>query len=77
MQLAIIPSLWTICAIFGSISANMTTVIPIYQGKSIYQPFDIIENGGWLDTSPGRAAAFFCSAAWAIGNMYVRDFSIR
>lgn len=53
--------------------SSMTTVIPIYAGKSIYQPFDIIENGGWLDTSGGRAAAFFCSMAWAIGNMYVSD----
>ncbi|GAA5831919.1 hypothetical protein JCM3766R1_000156 [Sporobolomyces carnicolor] len=69
LQIAIIPSLWTLCAILGSISANMTTVIPIYEGKAIFQPFDIIENGGWLDSHGGRAAAFFCSAAWAIGNM--------
>lgn len=68
-QVIFIPSLWTICALFGSISANMTTVIPIYQGKAIFQPFDIIENGGWLASPGGRAAAFFCSAAWAIGNM--------
>ncbi|GAA5869693.1 hypothetical protein JCM16303_000550 [Sporobolomyces ruberrimus] len=69
LQLAIIPTLWSLCALLGSISANMTTVIPIYEGKSIFQPFDIIENGGWLDSRGGRAAAFFCSAAWAIGNM--------
>ncbi|GAA5965440.1 hypothetical protein JCM3765_002382 [Sporobolomyces pararoseus] len=68
-QVIFIPSLWSLCAILGSISANMTTVIPIYQGKAIFQPFDIIENGGWLATPGGRAAAFFCSAAWLIGNM--------
>lgn len=48
--------------------------IPIYQGKAIFQPFDIIENGGWLASPGGRAAAFFCSAAWAIGNMTTVSF---
>ncbi|GAA5936318.1 uncharacterized protein JCM15063_002779 [Sporobolomyces koalae] len=69
LQVAIIPSLWALCAILGSISANMATVIPAYDGKQTFQPFDLIENGGWLDSHGGRAAAFFCSAAWAIGNM--------
>ncbi|GAA6010248.1 hypothetical protein JCM11491_005409 [Sporobolomyces phaffii] len=69
LQVAIIPTLWTLCAILGSVTANMTTVIPIYAGKAIFQPFDIIENGGWLDSRGGRAAAFFASAAWAMGNM--------
>ncbi|GAA6058609.1 hypothetical protein JCM10212_004020 [Sporobolomyces blumeae] len=69
LQMATIPALWTITAIFGSIAANMCTVIPRYDGAQVFQPFDIIEQGGWLDNHGGRAAAFFCSAAWAIGNM--------
>jgi len=69
LQVVFIPVLWTVCAAFGTISASCTTVIPIYEGKAIFQPFDIIENGGWLASPGGRAAAFFCSAAWAIGNM--------
>ncbi|GAA5972576.1 hypothetical protein JCM11641_001905 [Rhodosporidiobolus odoratus] len=74
-QMLFVPALWTICALFGSIAANMTTVIPIYEGQQIYEsslldsPFDIIESGGWLNSKGGRAAAFFCSAAWALGNM--------
>ncbi|GAA5892391.1 hypothetical protein JCM6882_003658 [Rhodosporidiobolus microsporus] len=56
MQMLFVPGLWTICALFGAVAANMTT------------PFDIIENGGWLGNKGGRAAAFFCSAAWALGN---------
>ncbi|GAA5952121.1 hypothetical protein JCM10213_006491 [Rhodosporidiobolus nylandii] len=69
MQMLFVPMLWTVCALFGSVAANMTSVIPIYEGKQIFQPFDIIANGGWLDNRGGRAAAFFCSAAWALGNM--------
>ncbi|GAA6053603.1 hypothetical protein JCM3770_001548 [Rhodotorula araucariae] len=69
LQLLFVPALWTICALFGAIAANMTTVIPRYQGVATFQPFDLIENGGWLDSHGGRAAAFFCSAAWALGNM--------
>jgi NCS1 family nucleobase:cation symporter-1 len=46
----------------------MTTVIPRYEGVQTFQPFDLIENGGWLGNKGGRAAAFFCSAAWALGN---------
>ncbi|GAA5860811.1 hypothetical protein JCM1840_001976 [Sporobolomyces johnsonii] len=69
LQIAIVPLMWTICALFGSIAANMTTVIPIFAGAQVFQPFDIIDQGGWLGNKGGRAAAFFCSAAWAIGNM--------
>jgi len=61
--------MWTICALFGAVAANMTTVIPRYEGVATFQPFDLIENGGWLGSKGGRAAAFFCSAAWALGNM--------
>ncbi|GAA6025654.1 hypothetical protein JCM10207_008927 [Rhodosporidiobolus poonsookiae] len=67
MQMLFIPALWTICALFGAIAANMTTVIPVFEGKQVFQPFDIIDP--WLDNRGGRAAAFFCSLAWAIGNM--------
>ncbi|GAA5853777.1 hypothetical protein JCM8547_007445 [Rhodosporidiobolus lusitaniae] len=69
MQMLFVPMLWTICALFGSIAANMTTVIPRYEGAQIFQPFDLIDQGGWLGNKGGRAAAFFCSAAWALGNM--------
>ncbi|GAA5821801.1 hypothetical protein JCM11251_001031 [Rhodosporidiobolus azoricus] len=68
MQMLFVPALWTICALFGAVAANMTTVIPRYQGVATFQPFDLIENGGWLENKGGRAAAFFCSAAWALGN---------
>lgn len=68
-QMLFVPALWTVCALFGSIAANMTTVIPRYQGVATFQPFDIIENGGWLESHGGRAAAFFCSLAWGVGNM--------
>ncbi|GAA6038262.1 hypothetical protein JCM8097_003910 [Rhodosporidiobolus ruineniae] len=69
MQMAIVPALWTICALFGAIASNMTKVIPVYDGAQIFQPFDIIDQGGWLGNRGGRAAAFFCSFAWALGNM--------
>ncbi|CEQ42356.1 SPOSA6832_04165 [Sporobolomyces salmonicolor] len=69
LQIAIVPLMWTVCALFGSIAANMTTVIPVFAGAQVFQPFDIIDQGGWLGNKGGRAAAFFCSAAWAIGNM--------
>lgn len=44
-------------------------VIPRYGGVATFQPFDVIEKGGWLESHGGRAAAFFCSAAWALGSM--------
>ncbi|BGP42631.1 hypothetical protein JCM10449v2_006643 [Rhodotorula kratochvilovae] len=69
LQLLFVPAMWTICALFGAIAANMTTVIPRFDGVATFQPFDLIDNGGWLGSKGGRAAAFFCSAAWALGNM--------
>jgi len=69
LQMLFVPAMWTICALFGAVAANMTTVIPRYEGVATFQPFDLIENGGWLGSKGGRAAAFFCSAAWALGNM--------
>ncbi|KAK4705506.1 hypothetical protein P7C70_g701, partial [Phenoliferia sp. Uapishka_3] len=36
-------------------------------GEVLWQPFDIIDK--WEGSHGGRAAAFFCSAAWALGNM--------
>ncbi|GAA5847046.1 hypothetical protein JCM9279_002667 [Rhodotorula babjevae] len=69
LQMLFVPAMWTICALFGAVAANMTTVIPRYDGVATFQPFDLIENGGWLESKGGRAAAFFCSAAWALGNM--------
>lgn len=69
MQLVAVPGLFTVTALFGAISANMTMVIPRYGGVATFQPFDVIEKGGWLESHGGRAAAFFCSAAWALGSM--------
>ncbi|GAA5958523.1 hypothetical protein JCM8115_002492 [Rhodotorula mucilaginosa] len=69
VQLIAVPGLFTITALFGAVSANMTMVIPRYGGVATFQPFDVIEKGGWLESHGGRAAAFFCSAAWALGSM--------
>ncbi|GAA5985078.1 hypothetical protein JCM10908_002515 [Rhodotorula pacifica] len=69
VQLIAVPGLFTITALFGAIAANMTTVIPRYGGVATFQPFDVMEKGGWLESHGGRAAAFFCSAAWALGSM--------
>ncbi|GAA5973229.1 hypothetical protein JCM11641_006334 [Rhodosporidiobolus odoratus] len=69
MQILLVPAFMTICSLFGAVAANMTQVIPVYEGVATYQPFDLIYNGGWLNNKGGRAAAFFCSAAWALGNM--------
>ncbi|KAI5477300.1 NCS2 allantoate transporter [Pseudohyphozyma bogoriensis] len=63
-QVAVVPMLWTICALFGAITANMTNAI---YGELLFQPFDICAL--WLDNRGGRAAAFFCSLVWAMANM--------
>ncbi|KAK4050642.1 hypothetical protein OIV83_003368 [Microbotryomycetes sp. JL201] len=65
IQVASVPLLWTITAILGAIVSNM--MLAVY-GEVLYQPFDVIDK--WLlnPTSAGRAAAFFCSLAWGLGN---------
>ncbi|KAM0746115.1 hypothetical protein T439DRAFT_330088 [Meredithblackwellia eburnea MCA 4105] len=63
-QIAIIPLLWCISSLFGAIASNMTLAI---YGEILWQPFDIIDK--WEGSKGGRAAAFFCAFAWAIGNM--------
>ncbi|GAA5853749.1 hypothetical protein JCM8547_007432 [Rhodosporidiobolus lusitaniae] len=60
IQMLFVPMLWTICALFGSIAANMTTVIPRYEGAQIFQPFDLIDQGGSA-TRAVAPVAFFCS----------------
>lgn len=64
LQMVFVPALWTITSLFGSITSNMTLAI---YGETLWQPFDVIDK--WQGSKGGRAAAFFCSAAWAIGNM--------
>ncbi|KAK4701025.1 nucleobase:cation symporter-1, NCS1 family, partial [Phenoliferia sp. Uapishka_3] len=64
LQLAFIPGLWCLASLFGAITSNMTLAI---YGEILWQPFDVIDK--WEGSKGGRAAAFFCAAAWAIGNM--------
>lgn len=64
LQLLFVPALWTLTSLFGAISSNC--LLAVY-GEILWQPFDVIDK--WQYNKAGRAAAFFCSAAWAIGNM--------
>ncbi|KAK4055053.1 hypothetical protein OIO90_003394 [Microbotryomycetes sp. JL221] len=65
VQVAAVPLLWTTTSLLGAITSNMALAI---YGEVLFQPFDIIDK--WLiePSSGGRAAAFFCSLAWALGN---------
>jgi NCS1 family nucleobase:cation symporter-1 len=64
MQMLFVPALWCITSLFGAIASNMTLAI---YGEILWQPFDIIDK--WQGSKGGRAAAFFCAFAWALGNV--------
>jgi len=58
------PLIWSLMSMIGAIGSQCTSVI---YGETLWQPFDIIAK--WQDTPGGRAAAFFASLAWLIGNI--------
>lgn len=64
LQLLFIPLLFGITALFGAITSNMCVAI---YGELLYQPFEIAAK--WQGTPGGRAAAFFVSFAFVIGNI--------
>lgn len=44
-------------------------------GEILWQPFDIIDK--WEGSKGGRAAAFFCAAAWAVSALQVTALAQR
>lgn len=60
--------MWSLMSVFGAITSNC--LLSVYDGELLWQPFDIIAK--WVGpgaSSGGRAAAFFCAAIWAFGNL--------
>ena len=65
IQLPILPSLFTLCAVIGIVTTSATGVI---YGELLWNPLDIISK--WLQMGHGgRAAAFFAATAWYIAQV--------
>lgn len=65
IQLPILPTLFTLCAVIGIVTTSATGVI---YGELIWNPLVIIEK--WLANGHGgRAAAFFAATSWYIAQV--------
>ncbi|EXJ94875.1 hypothetical protein A1O1_03274 [Capronia coronata CBS 617.96] len=64
LQIVIMPVTWSLISVIGAIGSQCTSVM---YGQILWQPFDIIAK--WQSSPGGRAAAFFASIAWIIGNI--------
>jgi NCS1 family nucleobase:cation symporter-1 len=65
IQLPILPTLFTLCAVIGIVTTSATGVI---YGDLLWNPLDIINK--WLSMGHGgRAAAFFAATSWYIAQV--------
>jgi NCS1 family nucleobase:cation symporter-1 len=65
IQLPILPTLFTLCAVIGIVTTSATGVI---YGTLLWNPLDIISK--WLAMGHGgRAAAFFAATSWYIAQV--------
>lgn len=65
IQLPILPTIFTLCAVIGIVTTSATSVI---YGEPIWNPLVIVEK--WLANGHGgRAAAFFAATSWYIAQV--------
>ncbi|RAR10228.1 NCS1 nucleoside transporter family [Stemphylium lycopersici] len=65
-QMPVIPFFKTMVALMGIVSASAAQQI---WGTAYWTPIQILDT--WMDTSGGRAAAFFCASIWLLGQLSV------